>query len=73
MVRTYVNTILTKKPSLLYSDKVILQAGVVELVDAPDSKSGGAWHRVGSIPTSGTISIPKHFLMCPFKPHNSLK
>jgi hypothetical protein len=30
---------------------------VVKLADAPDSKSGGLNARVGSIPSSGTISI----------------
>jgi hypothetical protein len=32
-----------------------MYAPVVELVDAPDSKSGAA-RRVGSIPTRGTIT-----------------
>ena len=30
---------------------------MVKLADAPDSKSGGLNARVGSIPSSGTISI----------------
>ena len=32
-------------------------AGVVELVDARDSKSRVPWGRVGSIPTAGTNEI----------------
>src|SRR5215203_3378253 len=36
----------------------VLHAGVAELVDAPDSKSGGRKHRVGSSPTSGTQEVP---------------
>ena len=35
--------------------RMIWVAGVVKLVDAGDSKSPGAWLRVGSSPTSGTI------------------
>ena len=34
---------------------MVIDAGVVKLVDAGDSKSPGAWLRVGSSPTSGTI------------------
>jgi hypothetical protein len=33
------------------------EAEVAELVDAPDSKSGGPLGRVGSIPTFGIRSI----------------
>ena len=36
-------------------EPVALDAGVVELVDAPDSKSGSE-RSVGSIPTARTIS-----------------
>ena len=36
-------------------------AGVVELVDAPDSKSGSA-RSVGSIPTTRTIHLPVRVL-----------
>ncbi len=34
--------------------KLLYFAGVVELADAPDSKSGGLITRVGSTPTTGT-------------------
>lgn len=34
---------------------VVVCAAVVELADAPDSKSGGLILRVGSTPTGGTI------------------
>ena len=43
---------LTLGPRWLYSASLV--AGVVELVDAPDSKSGTA-RCVGSIPTARTI------------------
>src|SRR5438552_18622008 len=33
-------------------------AEVAEPVDAPDSKSGGAWPRVGSTPTFGIVGGP---------------
>jgi hypothetical protein len=36
---------------------LLFHAGVAELADAPESKSGAA-RRVGSTPTSGTISSP---------------
>ena len=36
---------------------VASNAGVVELVDAPDSKSGSE-RSVGSIPTARTIAVP---------------
>ena len=53
-------TVKLLDPSALYCYKshlltlAVLNAGVVKLVDALDSKSSGAT-RVGSIPTSGTI------------------
>ena len=37
----------------------IVCAGVVELVDARDSKSRVPWGRVGSIPTAGTSNFNK--------------
>ena len=40
----------------LGTDKCVLYARVVELVDAPDSKSGGT-SRVGSSPTMGTSGV----------------
>ena len=51
---------LTQRNGWLYSG--LLDAGVVELVDAPDSKSGTA-RCVGSIPTARTI---REFLSAPY-------